>query len=315
MAANHTYLISAKQTKSDEFYTHLLDIEKELTYYNPAFCGKTVFCNCNDSEESNFCKYFHLNFSRLGLGKLVATIYNPGQTGCKLEYTGGNDGDQSAWIKTRLRQDGDFRSPECIELLREADVVVTNPPFSLFREYMAQLVNNEKRFIILGNQNAITYKEIFPLLKGNRVWLGFKSGNMGFRVPDYYEPRKTRFWIDETGQKWRSLGNICWFTNIDHTKRHQPLPLFRRYIDNPSAYPLYDNCEAINVDKVADIPCDYSGLIGEPITFLDKYDPDQFTIERFRHGDNGKDLAYSIIDASGQMRKVTPYFRILIRRR
>ena len=208
-----------------------------------------------------------------------------------------------------LKQHGDFRSAECIELLKQADIVCTNPPFSLFREYVAQLIAFDKKFLIIGNQNAITYKEIFPLIKENRLWLGFKAGDMAFRVPENYEARETRYWQDETGQKWRSMGNICWFTNLDHKKRHEELVLYKRY--TPEEYPKYDKYDAINVDKTADIPCDYDGVMGVPITFLDKYSPEQFEIvglDRYvednpRYGHrfniNGKEI----------------YARILIRRK
>ena len=175
-----------------------------------------------------------------------------------------------------LEGDGDFRSQECIELLKQADIVVTNPPFSLFREYVAQLMKYDKQFLIIGSQNNVTYKEIFPLLKDNKLWLGYKSGDMAFTVPDSYEARETRFWVDENGQKWRSLGNICWFTNLDIKKRHEELVLFRNY--SADKYPHYDNYDAIEVSKVSEIPCDYIGTMGVPITFLDKYNPEQFEI-------------------------------------
>ncbi len=177
---------------------------------------------------------------------------------------------------TLLEGDGDFRSEECIQLLKEADIVVTNPPFSLFREYIAQLVEYNKKFLVIGGQNALTYKEIFTLIKQNKLWLGYYSGDMSFTVPEYYEERETRFWIDEKGQKWRSLGNICWYTNLDTKKRHEDILLYRTY--NAEEYPKYDNYDAINVNKVADIPFDYDGVMGVPITFLDKYNPDQFEI-------------------------------------
>lgn len=175
-----------------------------------------------------------------------------------------------------MQQNGDFRSPECIEILKQSDIVVTNPPFSLFREYVAQLMEYEKKFVIVGNQNAITYKETFKLIKENKIWLGNKSGDMAFRVPDYYEEKATRYWQDETGQKWRSLGNICWFTNLDHAKRHEELLLYNTY--SAEEYPKYDNYDAIEVSKTKDIPIDYQGAMGVPITFLDKYNPEQFEI-------------------------------------
>ena len=218
-------------------------------------------------------------------------------------------------VMTLLDGDGDFRSPECVEILKQADIVITNPPFSLFREYIGQLMEYDKKFLVIGSQNAITYKEIFPLLKENRMWLGYRCGDMAFTVPEYYEERETRFWIDDNGQKWRSLGNICWFTNLDHKKRHEELELYKRY--TPEEYHKYDNYNAINVDKTADIPEDYYEEMGVPITFLDKYNPDQFEIidgiGRYSILDNentkkaGKYL--SMIDGKAK------FFRIVIKRR
>ena len=197
---------------------------------------------------------------------------------------------------TLLDGDGDFRSPECVQLLREADFVVTNPPFSLFREYIALLEEYQKHYIIIGNMNAVTYKEIFPMIAENRLWLGYNSGHFWFKVPDSYEVKKTDFKIDENGQKWRRMGNICWFTNVDIEKRHENMVLFRNY--TPELYPKYDNYDAINVNKTVDIPCDYYGVMGVPITFLDKYNPDQFEIVAFRKGNDGKDLVYSFPNCS-----------------
>lgn len=175
-----------------------------------------------------------------------------------------------------LKGDGDFRSAECIELLKQANIVVTNPPFSLFREYVAQLMAHDKKFVIVGNHNAITYKEIFPHIKENRMWLGYRYGDMAFKVPSTYEPRNTRYWQDSNGQKWRSFGNMCWFTNLDIPKRHEDLILYKHY--TPEEYPHYDNYDAINVNKTKEIPMDYPGIMGVPITFLDKYNPEQFEI-------------------------------------
>lgn len=175
-----------------------------------------------------------------------------------------------------LEGDGDFRSPEALEFLKEADIVVTNPPFSLFREYVGQLIKYNKDFLIIGSLNAITYKETFQLIKDNKIWLGFNNGDMSFRVPDHYEARKTRFWIDENGNKWRSMGNIGWYTNLDITKRHEELILYKKY--DPSYYKKYNDYEIINIDKVAEIPIDYNGVMGVPITFIDKYNPEQFEI-------------------------------------
>lgn len=323
---------SAKN-KQDEFYTQLSLIENELKHYKAHFRGKVVFCNCDDPYESNFFKYFAMNFNALGLKKLIATCYatspfvytqftlsgeeeffareNKFRTArpYKVEITevGDETGDGRIGLAdvaylmrnrnnvlTLLEGDGDFRSPECVELLKEADIVVTNPPFSLFREYMAQLEEYQKKYVIVGNMNAVTYKEIFPLIAQNRMWLGYNSGHYWFRVPDNYEEKKTDFKMDETGQKWRRMGNICWFTNLDIEKRHENMTLFRNY--TPEAYPKYDNYDAINVDKTADIPCDYYGVMGVPITFLSQYNPDQFEIVAFRKGNDGNGIVYSFSD-------------------
>lgn len=314
--AKNNNLHSAKNNKEDEFYTQLSDIEKELKHYKKHFKNKVVLCNCDDPRVSNFFHYFSYNFEKLGLKKLITTCYknqqrdlfsqNDKEQAIYLEYEGDKNGDnvpnpEEIGIHI-LNGDGDFRSQECIELLKEADIVVTNPPFSLFREYVAQLIEYEKKFLIIGNQNAITYKEIFSLIKDNKIWLGYKAGDMAFSVPEYYEERETRFWIDESGQKWRSMGNICWFTNLDHTKRHEELILYKSYNEND--YPKYDNYEAINVNKVAEIPVDFPNAMGVPITFLDKYNPEQFEIIKFRKGNDDKDLSIN-----GKC----PYFRILIK--
>ncbi len=298
-------LHKANKEKNDEFYTQLADIENELKHYKKHFKDKTILCNCDDPYESNFFKYFAMNFNTFGLKKLIATCYAESsllsmfnmvegekqRNAYKIEITEiideNGDGaidlaDVESLIRnrkntlTRLEGDGDFRSAECIELLKESDIVVTNPPFSLFREYVAQLMGYEKKFIIIGNQNAITYKETFNLIKDNKIWLGYYSGDMAFTVPDYYEERETRFWIDENGQKWRSMGNICWFTNIETAKRDEELILYKKF--SPEEYPKYDNSNIINVNKVSDIPFDYDGIMGVPITFMDKYNPKQFEI-------------------------------------
>ena len=302
-------LNNAKIAKKDEFYTQLTDIERELQHYWQHFKDKVVLCNCDDPYESNFFKYFALRFNQLGLKKLICTCYNgspvqgnelmidfgdfsdePKKIAYKVEITEVKDlnGDGAvdlSDVRYLLQNDknvlstlktGDFRDPECIELLKQADIVVTNPPFSLFREYIGQLMKYEKNFLIIGSQNNVTYKEVFQLIMENKVWLGYKSGDMSFRVPEDYEPRETRYWQDETGQKWRSLGNICWFTNLDHNKRHEELDLVCRY--SPEEYPMYDNYRIINVNKIDDIPCDYDGVMGVPITFLDKYNPKQFEV-------------------------------------
>lgn len=280
---------AAKTAKEDEFYTQLSDIERELKHYKKHFKGKTVYLNCDDPRVSNFFHYFSYNFEKLGLKKLIATCYknqevdlfsaNSSEQAIWLEYEGDRNGnmvpDPDEIGIRPLNGDGDFRSPESVELLKQADIVVTNPPFSLFREYVAQLMAYDKKFLIVGNQNAISYKEVFPLIKEGRMWLGYNNGDMSFQVPEYYEPRATRYW-EKDGQKWRSLGNACWFTNLDFSKRHEDLILFRRY--EPDAYPLIDNFSAINVNATTEIPADYEGVMGVPLTFLDKHNPDQFEI-------------------------------------
>lgn len=280
----------AKEAKKDEFYTQLEDINNELKHYREHFRGKTVLCNCDDPRISNFFTYFAYNFEFHGLKKLMTTCYknqnmdlfsqNESEQAVYLVYEGDKNGDH---IPTAdeigvhpLKGDGDFRSQECIELLKEADIVVTNPPFSLFREYLAQLIEYDKKFLILGNQNAITYKEIFPLIQNNKMWLGSALSYAAFKVPNYYEEKSTRFWVDENGQKWRSMGNICWFTNLDIKKRHENLILYKNY--SQELYPHYINYDAIEVSKTDFIPADYDGIMGVPITFMDKYNPEQFEI-------------------------------------
>lgn len=325
-------LQQAKKNKNDEFYTQLVDIEKELKHYKDYFKGKTVLCNCDDPRVSNFFHYFSYNFEFLGLKKLITTCYknqnmdlfsqNDSEKAIYLIYEGNKQNGRVPDIKDigikELNGDGDFRSQECIELLKQADIVVTNPPFSLFREYVAQLIEYDKKFIIIGNINAITYKEIFYLIKENKAWLGVNMGRgiSGFIVPKHYELYGTEARIDENGNRIVSTNNCLWLTNVDITKRHENLILYKKYYNiegdknNPDytnpEFPKYDNYDAINVDKTADIPCDYDGVMGVPITFLDKYNPDQFEIVKFRKGNDGKDLC-----VNGKC----PYFRILIRRK
>jgi len=252
-------LISAKKAKNDEYYTQLADIERECFNYKDLFRDKVIYCNCDDARESNFFRYFSMNFEFFGLKRLITTGYKANGHGVALIYEGDKNGnkvvDDEEIQVVELEGDGDFRSPECIEFLKQADIVVTNPPFSLFREYVAQLMDYNKKFLIIGNYNAVTYKEIFSYIKANQLWLGSTLSFAKFKVPDYYEPKPTRFWIDETGQKWRSMGNICWFTNLDIAKRHEEIILYKSY--NEEEYPQYDNYNAINVNKVADIPKDY----------------------------------------------------------
>lgn len=321
-------LTQAKKAKNDEFYTQLTDIEKELSHYTRHFKDKVVLCNCDDPFESNFFKYFVLNFNRLGLKKLIATSYSGSPIafrqlnlfdfkdgvapdGRKRAYKAvvtvvhgksassgyGMDDIANLFVSGEnklelLEGDGDFRSPECLALLDEADIVVTNPPFSQFREYIAVLVAHEKKFIVIGNMNAITYKEIFPLLKDNQVWLGYKSLNqdMYFDVPD--ERKEWLLANKKEGSAYKiidgvvmgRLASACWFTNLDIKKRHEELILVKQYHGHEDEYPHYDNYDAINVDKTVDIPCDYDGVMGVPITFLDKYNPEQFKIVGLGNG-------------------------------
>lgn len=276
-------LNQAKKAKNDEFYTRIEDIEKELVNYGDFFKDKVVYCNCDHPTESNFTRYFLLNFEKLGLKKLVSTCFISDGKG--LVGTKEKDGEYTV---EQLEGNGDFRSEECIEFLKKCDVVVTNPPFSLFREYVKQLMDYNKKFLIIGNGNAVTYKEIFPYIKNNQLWLGFSANKtMKFQLSDSYEKWDE---MDKNGKKYGKVTAITWFTNIPHNKRNQPLDLYRKY--NPNDYPKYDNYDAINVDKVTDIPEDYNGVMGVPITFLDKYCPTQFQIVgcSYQYGDCGKHL-------------------------
>lgn len=286
--AKTSNLAAAKSAKEDEFYTQLADIERELSNYREHFENKVVYCNCDDPRISGFVHYFSYNFEKLKLKKLIATCYknqnvdlfsqNDSERAVKLVYTGDKNGsgvpDPSEFEVELLDGDGDFRSRESIELLKQADIVVTNPPFSLYREYIDQLVKHDKNFILLGPQNAIKYKGIFPLLMEGKMWLGNKSGAMKFRVPN--DKEKPGLVVDENGNKWQNFGNICWFTNLDYPKRHEDLILFKNY--NESDFTKYDNFDAIEVSKVSDIPIDYNEVMGVPITFLDKHNPKQFEI-------------------------------------
>jgi hypothetical protein len=344
-------LHQARAAKTDEFYTQLVDIEKELKHYKDQFRGKIVYCNCDNPFESNFFKYFASNFNSLGLKKLITTSYSGSPVaGSQLplfEIEGlktikpkdaeahrieinevpdiNKDGainiedvkrllEHDANVFAPLKGNGDFRSEECIELLKRADIVCTNPPFSLFREYVAQLMEYNKKFLILGDQNAITYKEIFKFIKENRLWLGYDNGGTKwFRVPmDYDIPTESRKKI-VNGVKYFSMGRILWFTNLDTTKRHEELTLYKKY--NPKEYPKYDNYDAIEVSRYSDIPMDYDGVMGVPITFLDKYNPDQFEIVGWsRHNDQNMDGGYwkgGKADATINGKEV--YRRILIK--
>lgn len=358
MSANKSLnqnLRKANKAKKDEFYTQLVDIEKELKHYKEQFHGKVVYCNCDDPFESNFFKYFASNFNALGLKKLIATSYKPSpiantqlglfgddktltqekgrpkNTANKfiINEVGDVDGDgafdlidiaeqlkankNNEWAP--LKGDGDFRSEESIELLKQADIVVTNPPFSLFREYVVQLIENNKKFLIIGNLNAITYKEIFKLIKNNEMWLGYNNGAKKYLVPHSYEQKN--IFISEDGKKYAKMGNTAWFTNLDTIKRNENLTLYKKFYKE--FYPKYDNYNAINVDKVVEIPIDYEDVMGVPIGFLDKYNPEQFQII---DGLN----RYTILDAAGlnnnaiknhlhmtEINGKSTYFRILIR--
>lgn len=291
MAKNKS-LGEAKKAKKDEFYTQLTDIEKELRHYKEHFKGKTVLCNCDDPKVSNFFVYFVRNFAELELKRLITTCYKNNQPDlfstqeCEqavwLDYYGGDDNNPDitkiAATAKPLKGDGDFRSAECIELLKEADIVVTNPPFSLFREYVAQLIKYEKKFLIIGNINVITYKEIFPLIKDNIIWMGssIHSGDREFGVPSDYPLNASGYRVDEYGNKYIRVKGVRWFTNLDYSERHEYLDLYKSY--NSDEYPIYDNYDAIEVSKTTDIPMNYYGMMGVPITFMDKYCPEQFEI-------------------------------------
>jgi hypothetical protein len=336
-------LQTAQKAKKDEFYTRLEDIEKELKHYRHHFKDKVVFCNCDDPRVSNFFKFFSYSFEHLGLKKLITTCYKNRSRdlftkyrdphAISLYYSGDKNGNRIPDIEeigiTPLNGDGDFRSDECIEILKYADIVVTNPPFSLFREYISQLVEHSKSFLIIGNMNAITYKEVFPLIKKNKIWLGpsIRSGDRAFGVPDDYPLEASGCGIGPDGRKFIKVKSVRWFTNLDFPARHEDLVLHRKY--NPNDYPKFDNYNAINVDKTNDIPCDYHEAMGVPITFLDKYNPSQFQILGITDRDNNSGLKtkvytskdgpkYSDMNRRGAILKngiLTPtYARLFIKR-
>jgi hypothetical protein len=291
VATNKT-LQQAKKSKSDEFYTVLSDVEKELKHYKKHLKGKVVFCNCDDPRTSNFFHYFSYNFEKLGLKKLITTCYqsqnmdlfskHDQKQAIYLEYEGDKNNNKVpdvAEIGIRnLVEDGDFRSKECVELLKKSDVVITNPPFSLFREFLGQLIEYEKKFLIIGTWNAITYRDVFTLIKEDKLWIGVNSNRnfAGFIVPSHYPLHGTEARLDENGNRLVSSNNTCWYTNLDNTKRHEDLILYRSF--NASEYPEYDNYNAIEVSQVNNIPADWAGVMGVPITFLNKYNPAQFEI-------------------------------------
>ena len=339
--SKNAVLTQAKNAKKDEFYTTYADIQAELNHYEKHFAGKTVLCNCDDPFESNFCKFFLRNFNYLGLKRLICTSYGgslvagrqmtiffdadkplePGNghvmdnfEGPMANGGGGSDADIVALLTSpkrgvkKLKGNGDFRSEECVEYLKQADIVVTNPPFSLFREYAAELVKYEKRFLIVGNINAITYKEIFPLIKANKLWLGCRSLNndMYFYVQSEYQ--KYLLENKKEGSAYKIIDGIvmgrlasaCWYTNLDHNKRHEKFIFSRNYYGHESEYPKYDNYDAINVDKTADIPGDYFEDMGVPITFLDKYNPEQFEIIGATESE-GKGFSCGLLDVDSKV--------------
>lgn len=309
-------LTAAKTNKKDEFYTQLKDIESELQHYENHFCNKVVYCNCDDPRISNFFRYFFNNFERLGLKKLIAACYKQQEidlfavkepeSAVYVEYAGEKNHNYVNNNIKFFKGDGDFRSTESIELLKQSDIIVTNPPFSLFREFVDQLIKYDKRFLLIGNINAITYKEIFKLIKENKVWLGINLGRgiSGFIVPSHYDLYGTEVQIDDDGNRIISPNNCLWLTNLDTSKRHEDIVLNKTYSGNEIRYSKYDNYDAINVDKTQDIPMDYCGFMGVPITFLHKFNPEQFEIIQFRKGNDGKDLSIN-----GKC----PYFRIIVK--
>ena len=345
--SGNSILNNAKYSSdTDEWYTPYETISEEMEHYKPQFRGKVVLCNCDDPFESNFSYYFMKNFNRLGLKKLICTSYSSSRidsiknnvqltlpltdekgnkiisrNGCVTIITSmPGDADKEAdddlvksvlqqkGVVKKLKGNGDFRSDECIKYLQECDICCTNPPFSLFAALFSLLVKYNKHYLLIGNQNAITYKEIFPYIKKNRAWVGYRFGNMAFRVPNDTEPRKTRFWIDDSGQKWRSLGNAMWLTNLDIPKRHVRLELKQKY--DPELYPKYDNYDAINVPRVADIPMDYDGIMGVPITFLKYHNGSQFKI--VGEANHGSDNEFDLFKPKVKGKEL--FKRILIRR-
>lgn len=318
--ATNKLLQQAKKLKSDEFYTQFFDIEKELQYYKKHFKNKVVYCNCDDPTTSNFYRYFVVNFKELGLKKIIASCYreqkmnlfdyNETEKGFFYEYTGTEQENRFPTSENIVyfKGNGDFRSVESIELLKQADIIITNPPFSLFREFIALLVKYNKKFLVIANINALTYKEIFNLIKENKAWLGvnFGRGISGFIVPHYYELYGTEVRIDTNGNKIISSNNCLWLTNLETFKQKEYINLTKKYYGNESNYPKYDNYDGINVDKTKNIPYDYDGFMGVPITFLHKFNPNQFEIIQFRKGNNGKDLS---------IKGKFPYFRIIIRKK
>lgn len=324
----NSQLSKAKKAKNDDFYTSRKDIEDELCHYEDQFRDKVVYCNCDDPEYSEFWKFFMRNFVPWGLKKLIATHYDPNEKNYAYmlemtpEIANGGGGIAADPIRKPIQSNGDFRSAACIELLEEADIVVSNPPFSKFREYVNQLIQYNKKFLIMGNMSAITYKEIFPLIKDNKMWPGYGfNKTMEFIMPDDYE-LKGKAYIDDDGKKHGFVPAICWYTNLDVKKRHEPLDSRGTYY-SPERYPKYDNYDAIEVGRVSDIPCDYFEEIGVPITFLSKYNPDQFELigadfdlanpEPLPNGKTGNGRFYVRERERERVRRM--YSRLVIRRK
>ncbi|MCZ2250041.1 MAG: adenine-specific methyltransferase EcoRI family protein [Bacteroidia bacterium] len=324
-------LHSARTNKKDEFYTQLSDIEKEVRHYKEHFKNKVVFCNCDDPRVSNFFHFFSYNFEKLGLKKLITTCYknqdadlfsqNNSDKAIYLEYNGDKNGDNVPNVEEigikHLKEDGDFRSKECVSLLTQADIIVTNPPFSLFREYVSLLVEHNKKFLIIGNVNAISYKEIFQLIKENKLWLGasIHSGDREFGVPDDYPLNAAGYRVDDNGKKFIRVKGVRWFTNLDYDERHEDLILYKKY--SPEEYPTYDNYNAINVNVTKEIPMDYKGAMGVPITFIDKFSPEQFEIlnsNDIRKNDKVPYKAHGLIkDKESAINGKPTYVRIVIK--
>ena len=332
MANKNTNLHKAKRCKDDEFYTTYETIENELVHYAEQFKNKTVLCNCDNPYTSNFSKYFLQNFNSLGLKRLICTSFSHFESVQPSLFESTNNNNSKGYLLDvskikksdftsetisefllskqyvkELNGNGDFRSSECIDYLIQSDIVVTNPPFSLFKEMVSEIMKYNKKFLIIGNQNALTYKEIFPLIQNNLVWTGYQFGEMKFRVPQDSEPRSTRYWVDETGQKWRSLGNAMWLTNLDNERRHENLRLTQKF--NPIIHQRYDNYNAIHVRNITEIPFDYNGIMGVPITIINRYNSEQFEI--IGEANHGSDNKYDIFKPILNGREV--FKRILIR--
>ena len=311
---------SAKRNKNDEFYTCLTDIEKEVPLYKQYLTNKVIYCNCDDPRRSNFFKYFITHFSEFKIKKLITCCYKdqtpqlfrqkPIEKAIKSEYDG-----KTLTIQT-LKGDGDFRSKESIDLLKKADIIITNPPFSLFREYIAQLIEYNKKFLIIGNINAISYKKVFPLIKTGSVWLGENKRCKDFLIPDDVPLLESKYRIDNRNRKVINLGNTTWYTNLGKPNYPDPIKLCKKYYGHESDYPRYDNYDAINIDKTKDIPCDYYGIMGVPISFIEKYNPDQFEILGFANtGEENKGIRRECASHGRALIKgKEKYVRIFIRR-